>query len=137
MTIELAPNNKLGLSLSTPLIAGSGAVGYGEIWPPGVAPLTATSDTPCSIVTPFGAMVTAPISRLPDRGRPQPRLAELPGGFVLTTGDHNPGIKRVLRDHGARWAKLGIPVLVALAAGKPEEWSELATRLEEMPGVGP
>ena len=123
MTIELAPNNKQGLALPSPLIAGSSAVGYGDAWPPGLTPAH------------FGAIVTSPISRLPGRGAPQPRLAELPGGFVLATGDHNPGIKRVLRDHGERWTKLDLPVLVALAASTPEDWPALAERLEETPGV--
>jgi len=121
--IELAPHNKQGLAVGAPLIAGSGAVGFGDAWPPGVTPAH------------FGAIVTTPISRTPVRGAPQPRLVELPGGFLLTTGAHNPGYRRVLREHAPNWTKLGVPVLVALAGNTPEDWPDLAARLEDQEGV--
>lgn len=117
--IELAPNSKMGLHLASPLIAGSGAVGFGDAWPPGVKPEM------------FGAMVTAPISLRPRRGLPPPRLAEIPGGYLLATGDHNPGYARVIRDHTAGWRRLGIPVIAALASTTPEDWPRLAGHLEE------
>jgi dihydroorotate dehydrogenase (NAD+) catalytic subunit len=121
--IEIAPHSKQGLALASPLIAGSGAVGYGDAWPPGV---TANS---------FGAIVTSPISWRPRRGQASPRLAELPGGFLLVTGDHNPGYRRVLQEHDAAWRRLGVPVIVALAASAPDEWERLATLLDEESGV--
>ncbi len=117
--IELAPHNKRGLNLSSPLIAGSGAVGYGDAWPPGVTPDL------------FGAIVTPPISWRPRRGSPPPRLAEIPGGFLLGTGDHNPGYRRVVEDHDVLWRRLGVPVIVALASSAPEDWDRLAAALEE------
>lgn len=117
--IELAPHNKRGLNLSSPLIAGSRAVGYGDAWPPGVTPDL------------FGAIVTPPISWRPRRGNPAPRLAEVPGGFLLGTGDHNPGYRRVVEDHDVAWRRLGVPVIVALAASAPEDWDRLAAALEE------
>ncbi len=121
--IELAPNNKRGLALASPLIAGSGAVGYGDAWPPGVTPAL------------FGALVTPPISWRPRRGQPPPRLAELPGGFLLSTGDHNPGYRRVMQDHDAAWRRLGLPVIAALAASAPDDWSRLAALLDEESGA--
>lgn len=117
--IELAPNNKQGLSLASPLIAGSGAVGYADAWPAGVTPAQ------------FGAIVTPPISWRPRRGSAGPRLAEIPGGFLLATGDHNPGYRRVIQDHDAAWRRLGVPLIVALAASAPEDWGRLAALLEE------
>ena len=102
--IELAPHNKLGLALTSPLIAGSGAVGYADAWPVGVEPAM------------FGAIITAPLTWRPRRGRTAARHAELPGGFLLATGDHNPGCRRVLQDHDAAWRRLGVPVIVALAS---------------------
>ncbi len=117
--IELAPHNKRGLNLSSPLIAGSGAVGYGDAWPPGLTPDL------------FGAIVTPPISWRPRRGNPAPRLAEVPGGFLLATGDHNPGYRRVVEAHDVSWRRLGVPVIVALAASTPEDWERLAAALEE------
>ncbi len=123
MSVELAPHNKLGLSLASPLMAGSGALGFGEAWPPGIGPEL------------FGALVTPPITLQPRRGNPPPRLAEIPGGFILATGDHNPGLRRLLRDDVAGWARLGIPAIVALGASAPEDWDRLAATLEDRPAV--
>jgi dihydroorotate dehydrogenase (NAD+) catalytic subunit len=119
MPIELAPHNKLGLKLASPAIAGSGAAGFGDAWPPGVQP------------TMFGALVTAPISLRPLHGQEPPRLAEVPGGYLLATGDHNPGLRRVLRDDAPGWTRCGIPVVVALASTAPADWARLATHLED------
>ncbi len=121
--IELAPHNKLGLALTSPLIAGSGAVGYADAWPAGIEPAM------------FGAIVTPPISWRSRRGQSQSRLAELPGGFLLATGDHNPGCRRVLQDHDAAWRRLGVPVIAALAASAPEDWERLAGVLDEESGA--
>lgn len=123
MSIELAPHNKLGLSVASPLLAGSGALGFGEVWPSGIGPEL------------FGALVTPPITLQPRRGQPAPRLAEIPGGFVLATGDHNPGLRRLLRDDVAGWSRLGIPAIVALAASAPEDWDRVAASLEDQPAV--
>ena len=121
--IELAPHNKLGLALTSPLIAGSGAVGYADAWPAGIEPAM------------FGAIITAPLSWRPRRGRTAARHAELPGGFLLATGDHNPGYRRVLQDHDGAWRRLGVPVIVALAASAPEDWERLAGILDEESGA--
>jgi dihydroorotate dehydrogenase (NAD+) catalytic subunit len=123
MIIELAPNNKVGLKLASPLIAGSGAAGYGDAWSPDVKPEM------------FGALVTAPISLRPLRGQGPPRLAEVPGGYLLATADHNPGLNRVLRDHAPAWARSGIPIIAALASSTPGDWVRLATHLEEETAV--
>jgi dihydroorotate dehydrogenase (NAD+) catalytic subunit len=123
MAIELAPHNKVGLRIASPLIAGSGAAGFGDAWPPGVRPEM------------FGALVTAPFSLRPQRGQAPPRLAEIPGGYLLTTADHNPGYGRVVRDHAAAWARAEIPVLAALAGSAPADWARLAAHLEEETAV--
>ncbi len=121
--IELAPHNKQGLALTSPLIAGSGAVGYADAWPAGIEPAM------------FGAIVTPPISWRSRRGQGASRMAELPGGFLLATGDHNPGCRRVLQDHDAAWRRSGVPVIVALAASAPEDWERLAGVLDEESGA--
>jgi dihydroorotate dehydrogenase (NAD+) catalytic subunit len=118
--IELAPNSKTGLALRSPFILGSGAVGWGEAWPPGVEPGW------------FGAFVTPPLTLQARRGNTGPRLAEIPGGFILHTGDHNPGLRRVFRDDVERWDALDLPVIVALSGSAPEDWLRLGERLEEV-----
>jgi len=119
MAVDLAPDNKIGLRLASPLIAGSGAAGFGDAWPPGVRPEM------------FGALVTAPLSLRPQRGQAPPRLAEIPGGYLLATGDQNPGYGRVVRDHAAAWARTDIPVIPALSGSAPADWARLAAHLEE------
>ena len=118
--IDLAPNSKTGLPLRSPFILGSGAIGWGEAWPPGIAPEW------------FGAFVTPPLTLQARRGHTGPRLAEVPGGFILQTGDHNPGLRRVFRDDVERWDALDLPVIVALSGAAPEDWLRLGERLEEI-----
>lgn len=118
--IELAPNSKTGLALRSPFILGSGAIGWGEAWPPGVKPEW------------FGAFVTPPLTLQAKRGNPGPRLAEIAGGFILNTGDHNPGLRRVFRDDVERWDALNLPVIVALSGSAPEDWLRLGERLEDI-----
>jgi dihydroorotate dehydrogenase (NAD+) catalytic subunit len=122
--IELAPNSKTGLPLRSPFMLGSGAVGWGEAWPPGVEPSW------------FGAFVTPPLTLTAKRGNTGPRVAEIPGGFILNTGDHNPGLRRVFRDDVARWDALDLPVIVALSGSAPEDWLRLGERLEEILAAG-
>ena len=121
--IELAPQSKNGLPLRTPVTAGSGSCGLGSDWPPGLGPQQ------------FGAVVTTPLTLAPRRGSEQPRLAEIPGGFVLDTGGHNPGLRRTLRENSEAWARLQVPLIVALSPGTPEDWTRLAERLEEIATV--
>jgi dihydroorotate dehydrogenase len=123
MAVELAPGSKRGLALSSPLIAGSRAVGYADVWPPGL------------MAAKFGAVVTGPITMRAQRGAPPPRLAEIPAGYALQAGDHNPGYHRVLRDHDAAWRRLGVPVIVSLGHSRPEDWGRLAQHLEEESGA--
>jgi dihydroorotate dehydrogenase (NAD+) catalytic subunit len=58
-------------------------------------------------------------------------LAEVPGGYLLATADHNPGYSRVLRDHAPAWARAEIPIVAALAGSAPADWARLAAHLEE------
>ena len=121
--LNLAPRNKLGLDVASILLADSGAVGYGDVWPPGLGP----GD--------FGAIITAPVSLTPRRGSPQPRLAEIPGGFLLETGGHNPGFRRVVEGHARTWRRLPAPVILSLAGGEPGDRAWMAAHLEALEDV--
>ncbi len=121
--INLAPHNKLGLIIDSPLIAGSGAAGYGAAWPPGLH------------AEDFGLIITAPISATPRKGKAQPRLAEIPAGFLLETGDHNPGLRRVLASHVKTWRKLKTPVALSLVGGEPGDRAWMAAHLEDVEDV--
>ncbi|HEY81611.1 MAG TPA: hypothetical protein EYP25_07690 [Anaerolineae bacterium] len=121
--LNLAPRNKLGLVIDSPLLAGSGAVGYGDAWPPGLRPED------------FGAIITAPVSAAPRKGRPQPRLTEIPGGFLLDTGGHNPGFRRLAASQIRTWRRLPTPVILALAGGEPGDRAWMAAHLEPLEDV--
>lgn len=124
VSIELAPRNKRGLTVTSPLLLGSGAVGFGDAWPPGLG------------AADFGAIVTAAVTMRPQKGSDPPRLSELPAGFLLATGEHNPGFRRVVEQQAGVWRKLGAPVILRLAGGDPGDRAWMAARLEEDdPGV--
>jgi dihydroorotate dehydrogenase (NAD+) catalytic subunit len=106
--IELAPQHKIGLPLSNPVMIASGCGGYGQAYRQ-LIDLSA-----------FGALVTNPITLRPQRGIPQPRLAETTAGFVLETGTQNPGVKKVIREYSKHWRNWSVPVIAHLPAGEPD-----------------
>ncbi len=122
--VELAPGHKWDLALANPVMAASGALGYGSPWPDLVDPST------------LGAVVTDPVSLRPRRGAPPPRALERPEGFVLRTGGANPGIERVLALNARRWEQLCTPVIVHVLAADPAEMANLMDRLEDSPAAG-
>ena len=69
MPIELVPNNKHGLTLASPLIAGAGAVGYADAWPPGVTAAMFGSDRHAA-----GIMAAAPRANAAAAGRDAGRV---------------------------------------------------------------
>ncbi len=119
MLIELAPHNKCGLALDSPLMAGCGSVGYGDSWPPELSSNL------------FGAVITAPLSVRPRKGAPHPRLAELPAGFLFSTGDHNPGFRRVIKRQTSLWRRTQTPLILTLVGGAPGDRAWMAVRLDE------
>jgi dihydroorotate dehydrogenase (NAD+) catalytic subunit len=113
MSIELAPNFKRSLTLSSPLILASGSLDG----------------------TLVGAVVTFPLTQAPRSAGPAPRVVEIPGGFMLRTGGANPGLAHVLREDARAWAASPCPVIVAFATQAEQHWPEMAARLERVPGV--
>jgi dihydroorotate dehydrogenase len=118
--IELAPQHKIGLSLPNPVMLGSGCAGYG----PAYQRLLDLSN--------FGAMVTNPITLRPRRGVEQPRLAETAGGFILNTGEQNPGVKKVIQQYQKSWAALDIPLIAHLPVDEPDDLLRTARALANL-----
>jgi dihydroorotate dehydrogenase (NAD+) catalytic subunit len=116
--IELAPGHKVGLLLPNPLMTAAGCFGYGPEY-------TGLVD-----ISRLGAIVTNPVTLRPRRGASQPRLAETPGGFVLNTGNQNPGVRRVIQRYAGVWKRLGVPVIVHLAPDDPGALARTARALE-------
>ncbi len=123
MPIELAPSHKIGLVLASPVIAGGGAFGF--------------ADEYADLVdfTQFGAFVTNPITRRPRSPADGRRVAPFPGGVLMHTGLPNPGISAAIRDYERKWAKLGCPVIVHIAATTPDEVVGCVEKLERVEAV--
>jgi dihydroorotate dehydrogenase (NAD+) catalytic subunit len=115
--IELAPNHKIGLSLSNPVMIAAGCCGYGH------------AHRHLIDLSAFGALVTNPITLRPRRGTPQPRLAETTAGFILNTGAQNPGVKKVIQEHGKNWLGSKVPVIAHLPADEPDNLLRTARAL--------
>lgn len=115
--IELAPNHKIGLSLTNPVMIASGCGGYGQV-------SQAWLD-----LSAFGAIVTNPITLRPRRGPNQPRVAETPGGFILRSGEQNPGVKKVIQQYQSLWTHLGVPIIAHLPADEPDDLRRTARAL--------
>ena len=115
--IELAPHHKIGLLLNNPVLIASGFGGYGNAYQQLID------------VSTFGAIVTNPITLRPRRGLPQPRVAETKAGFILNTGQQNPGVKQVIRQYSKVWIRLGVPVIAHLPADEPDDLRRTARAL--------
>jgi dihydroorotate dehydrogenase (NAD+) catalytic subunit len=113
MTIELAPNHKRSLTLEHPLIISS-----------------ANTDARA------GAIVTLPLTLYARGGAPQPRVIEVPGGFLMRTGAANPGLERMLHESSRTWSQSRLPIIVVLAAQGVRDWPAIAARLERIDGIG-
>lgn len=118
--IDLAPGHKLGLLVKNPVLLAGGTIGYGEALHTGLD------------VKQVGAVVVGPVLRRSGGGSAPPRLAELPGGFVVATGAQNRGVTDILKRFARQWARLGCPVLVQVAETHPPA---LAFVLEQLAPV--
>jgi dihydroorotate dehydrogenase (NAD+) catalytic subunit len=121
--IDLAPNHKLGLLVSNPILLAGGMIGYGEARHAG----TATEQ--------LGAVVVGPLLLNSRVGAEPPRLAAANSGFVLETGGQNRGIHAVIKQFAALWPRLGCPVVAQLADSQPAALGKLLTRLADVDGL--
>jgi dihydroorotate dehydrogenase (NAD+) catalytic subunit len=83
----------------------------------------------------LGAFVTNPISLTPRTPATERCLIPFPGGALMHSGLPNPGISRILRKYGERWAQSSLPVWVHLIGSSPEEIQQMVRRLEGREGV--
>jgi len=121
--IELAPSHKIGLSLNTPLIAGGGAFGF--------------ADEYASLVdfSRFGAFITNPITLRPRSPAKEQHVLSFPGGALIHTGLPNPGLSTAIREYERKWAKMGCPVIVHVAATTADEVAVCVEKLERVESV--
>jgi dihydroorotate dehydrogenase (NAD+) catalytic subunit len=83
----------------------------------------------------LGAIVSKGTTLRPRAGNPQPRTAETPSGMLNTIGLQNVGVEALIRDVAPVWATWQVPVVVNIAGEAVEEFRELASRLDGVPGV--
>jgi len=123
MPVNLAPNHKYGLVLSTSVMPACGVMGYGEVYRDLID------------VSALGAVVTHPVSLRPRRAARGARIAIHGHHTLIHTGWPNPGIHRVIRQHGSMWARFPVPIIVHILATKPTEVGRAVARLSPVEGV--
>jgi dihydroorotate dehydrogenase (NAD+) catalytic subunit len=118
--IDLAPNHKRGLSLQGPIMPATGVLGYSDAYRR-LIPLET-----------LGALVTNPITARPRRGAAPPRVLQIPGGLLMHTGLHNPGVATVIRRHYKRWERSPVPVIAHVVGVSVDEAVVCVERLSEI-----
>ncbi|MBE0696745.1 MAG: hypothetical protein IH586_07465 [Anaerolineaceae bacterium] len=83
----------------------------------------------------FGAFVTNPISLAPRAPAAERCLIPYPGGALMHSGLPNPGLSRILRKYGERWAQSSLPIWAHLIGSSSEEIRQMVRRLEGREGV--
>ncbi|UCB56748.1 MAG: dihydroorotate dehydrogenase [Candidatus Omnitrophota bacterium] len=111
------------LKLKNPVLVASGTFGYGQEYKD-LVPLKK-----------LGGIITKTITLKPRKGNPPPRIAETYLGMINAIGLENPGLEVFLKEKLPFLQKLGIPVIVSIAAETPEEFSEMAERLSKVKSV--
>jgi dihydroorotate dehydrogenase (NAD+) catalytic subunit len=119
MTVDLGR----GLVLENPILVASGTFGYG----------TEYSDV--VEVQRLGAICCKGTTLRPRIGNPTPRVTETPGGMLNSIGLQNPGVDAVIDKYAGTWAGWHVPVIVNVAGESIADYSEVARRLDGVPGV--
>jgi len=78
----------------------------------------------------LGAVVTKTLTPHPRLGNPMPRLVELPAGALNSIGLENLGFEHFLHETLPDLAERGVPVIVSMAATRPEQFGVMAAQLQ-------
>ncbi len=123
LSVQLAPVNARGLLLQNPVMTASGTFGYGTEYAEFVD------------VSRLGAVVCKGTTLEPREGNPQPRLKETAAGILNSIGLQNIGVPALIREKAPLWASWTVPVIVNIAGESVEEYAEIASRLDGVPGI--
>lgn len=123
LSVQLVSKKGPGLLLANPVMTASGTFGYG------------TEYQHLFDIQKLGAMVCKGTTLEPRPGNPQPRIAETPYGILNAIGLQNTGIEALLREKAPVWAEWKVPVIVNIAGNAPEEYQQLAAKLNGVPGI--
>jgi dihydroorotate dehydrogenase (NAD+) catalytic subunit len=111
------------VGLPNPVLAASGTFGYGTEYA-GLVDLAA-----------IGALCVKGLSLRPAPGKPAPRLVETPGGVLNAIGLQNIGVDAFLRGRLPALHAAGARVVANFWGDSPEEFAEVAARLDGAPGI--
>ena len=126
LSINLAPNNIVGLSLKNPIMIASGTFGYdgyGRGIPSGMD------------LSQLGAVIPKTVTRHPREGNPEPRW--YPASYreakeqneciyLNSIGLANPGIEAALSDLAPIWSTWPATIILSLSGNSPSEFAEMA-----------
>jgi dihydroorotate dehydrogenase (NAD+) catalytic subunit len=114
-------NVKIGsLNLKNPVMVASGTFGYAQEF------------KDLMTLRKLGAIVTKTITLRGRQGNLPPRTCETPAGMLNSIGLENPGINRFIQEKLPFLKKLGIPIIVSIAAEEtPDEFAILIKQLEQ------
>ena len=111
------------LHFRTPLIAASGTFGYG------------TEYLDVADYEAIGGVAVKGLYLKPREGCAPPRIWETPSGMLNAIGLQEVGIERFLEEKMPRLRELETTVLVNICGSTIDEYAELASILDEVPGV--
>ena len=126
LSINLAPNNIVGLSLKNPIMIASGTFGY-DGYGRGIP-----SDMDLSQL---GAVIPKTVTRHPREGNPEPRWYPTSYReakeqneciYLNSIGLANPGIEAALSDLAPIWSTWPATIILSLSGNSPSEFAEMA-----------
>jgi dihydroorotate dehydrogenase (NAD+) catalytic subunit len=121
--VDLSVDLGRGLRLENPILVASGTFGYGIEYGEVVE------------VQRLGAICCKGTTLRPRIGNPTPRVTETPGGMLNSIGLQNPGVDAVISKYAPTWSGWRVPVIVNVAGESIADYTEVARRLDGVPGV--
>jgi len=121
--VDLSIELPRGLRLDNPILVASGTFGYGIEYRDVVD------------IQRLGAICCKGTTLRPRIGNVTPRVTETPAGMLNSIGLQNPGVDAVIRKYSPTWAGWHVPVIVNVAGESIEDYVEVASRLDGVPGV--
>jgi dihydroorotate dehydrogenase (NAD+) catalytic subunit len=121
--VDLSIELPRGLRLDNPILVASGTFGYGIEYSDVVD------------IQRLGAICCKGTTLRPRIGNVTPRVTETPAGMLNSIGLQNPGVDAVVRKYSPTWAGWHVPVIVNVAGESIDDYVEVASRLDGVPGV--
>ncbi|NQT00109.1 MAG: dihydroorotate dehydrogenase [Candidatus Omnitrophica bacterium] len=111
------------LKLANPILVASGTFGYGREYQD-LVPLEK-----------LGGIITKTVTLKAQQGNPLPRIAETYQGMLNSIGLENPGVEDFIRQQLPELDRIGVPIIVSIAADTPAQFARLARRLSKAKAI--